>query len=369
VPVSFPRPRGRATAAHAVLRVCLIGSCIACEAGSTSTPVMRLRPASATFREGFSRLTSVVELAGGIVLVSDSKDGVVLRIDSLLAAGSNVGRRGSGPLEFIHSTGLSRISPDSALQVDWLSRRLLVFTSKGPVAQPPWPEDWSLQWSFHGADTLGTALLSFAPRGASESSGDSLRVVRLNRRTGVGDTIAKLRAERPWSQAKPNRAYPGDMEQAHISPDGWVAIVRIQPLRVDWRSPDGAWTRGNPLGIPDIAVDEAERAYYLTQSGANNPDPRWLESIDWPEKASAIPFQLYPTMAPNGWLVLRRQASTKWRDGLHDIVDRSGKLVAHLQMSPEQKIVGYGKAAVYVVTTDDAGLQFLSRHPWPPAAL
>jgi hypothetical protein len=341
---------------------------LACRSEDLSTRVLALQPPDARSEEEFSRVTSVVELTDGSVLVTDSKDELVLRFEPGLSSSVSLGRRGSGPLEFVHASPLTLVAADSAWQLDLASQRLLVFTGVGPVAQPEWPEAWGLLHTFHGADTLGAALLSYSPRGGPGEQSDSIRIILVERSTGVGDTVAKLRPDRPWQPGKSNRAYPDDLEQAHISPDGWIAVVRFHPVRVDWRSPDGTWLVGKPLGIPDIEVNDAEREFYLKHSGATTSPPGWLQTIDWPERASPIPFQLYPTMAPNGWVVLRRRASTKWPDGIHDIVDRDGRLVAQLQLQPEQKIVGYGKASVYVVTTDEDGLQRLSRHPWPPAA-
>jgi hypothetical protein len=47
------------------------------------------------------------------------------------------------------------------------------------------------------------------------------------------------------------------------------------------------------------------------------------------------------------------------------VVERTGKLVARLVLPASQVVAGFGEAVVYVATTDDDGLVWLSRHPWP----
>jgi hypothetical protein len=39
--------------------------------------------------------------------------------------------------------------------------------------------------------------------------------------------------------------------------------------------------------------------------------------------------------------------------------------VASLELPADQHIVGFGARSIYVIVTDDDGLQHLQRHPWP----
>jgi len=40
--------------------------------------------------------------------------------------------------------------------------------------------------------------------------------------------------------------------------DGWVAIARVSPYRVEFRSPDGGWTGGAPLSFSAVATQSAD---------------------------------------------------------------------------------------------------------------
>ena len=69
--------------------------------------------------------------------------------------------------------------------------------------------------------------------------------------------------------------------------------------------------------------------------------------------------------APDGLLVVERVPATNLPGTFYDLVDREGKLEGVLALAPNQKIIGFSSTSVYVVTTDEFDLQWLTRHPWP----
>jgi hypothetical protein len=86
-------------------------------------------------------------------------------------------------------------------------------------------------------------------------------VLLVDRASGKVDTVARLR-EMP-RQATQSRDKDGKViasstmateysarpELAHLSNDGALAILRLEPLRVDWRTANGRWTLGKPLPV------------------------------------------------------------------------------------------------------------------------
>jgi len=59
-----------------------------------------------------------------------------------------------------------------------------------------------------------------------------------------------------------------------LFPDGWIAIARLDPYLVEWRTPDGRTVRGTPLPSARVKVDDAEkRAYMAAIAVANSKAP------------------------------------------------------------------------------------------------
>lgn len=50
---------------------------------------------------------------------------------------------------------------------------------------------------------------------------------------------------------------------------------------------------------------------------------------------------------------------------LVDVFDTSGRRVDRLRLPPHRRLLGVGRKALYLVTTDDDGLERLERYAWP----
>src|SRR5262249_51416284 len=98
---------------------------------------------------------------------------------------------------------------------------------------------------------------------------DSGYVVRVDHSTAQQDTVAHIAA---WMG--PGRVtHKGDTvdaiiemrETAQIARDGWVAILRKNPYRLDWWSPDGKLILGAPLPYTPIVLDDTEKKPWLAR--------------------------------------------------------------------------------------------------------
>jgi hypothetical protein len=163
-------------------------------------------------------------------------------------------------------------------------------------------------------------------------------------------------------------------EQGILFPDGWIAVARLDPYRVDWRSPAGGWRRGSPLPFASTPVDdrlkcETIAAFRGFPSWLGGPgcDPSILQG--WPDAFPPFLAGLFgPELlaAPDANLIVPRASQPGATERAYDVIDRYGARIAIIVMSFEQEIVGVGPDAVYTTMTDALDLQTLRRHAWPP---
>ncbi len=93
---------------------------------------------------------------------------------------------------------------------------------------------------------------------------DSDVVLLIDRSSGAQNVVARL-----WAPGLPS-GVPAPVftvsEAAAFAPDGWIALVRSHPYRVDWRTPAGDWVRGAPIDISPTRMDEREKAAYIARA-------------------------------------------------------------------------------------------------------
>lgn len=340
---------------------------------SAQTPTeIRLQPPTARLEEEFSDLVTMRELRDGRVLLFDRKEDRLMVADLRGRTTRNISRRGQGPGEFTLIAALLPLGGDSTLAAD-LNRWLIIVGDSVAMTIPS--DNAAIRavslWPL-GADRNGHVL---ARRSAAAQ--ESAYVALVERGSGSSDTIARLRT---GVRRAPVRAVtlPDGTTGTRISriplnvfespllfSDGWLAIARLDPYRTDWRAPDGQWTRGLPLPFRNIPMSERERLAFVQR----NP---WAENAtDWPEVLP--PFDPGPTStflaSPDGSLVVKRIPSADQPETRYDVIDRRGALQGQLVLPPNEHILGFGAQSVYVITTDDDGIQRLSRHPWTHAQL
>ena len=342
----------------------------------------RLRPPMARLSEEFTRIIGVRELSDGRVLVADADDHrlVVANLSSNTVV--QIGRRGQGPGEYSQVSSLTALGRDSTLMPDRGNGRSLVLLKDRIVYTypPDHPVSATARGLLRGTDSHGHALFTTSPpiREGKLALGraDSITALLVTLATGTPDTVARLRTAplSVWterdSSGKVTRAglnYPPFSvgEEPLLFPDGWLAIARLDPYRVDWRAPEGRWVRGPPLPFTARVVNRREREVYLARktgkSGkAETPPP----ADSWPPVVP--PFQPLPLVAaPDGSLLILRTPTADSPAHRYDRVDRRGHLIGWLEVSAMEQLVAIGVYGAYVITTDDDGIQRLQRHPWP----
>lgn len=367
-----------------VAALVVLGVASAATGAQSSRPrTVKLGAPNATLQAEFTRVGGIRELSDGRVLAVDGAEKKLFVADWSTGAATQLGRTGSGPGEYAEPGVLFGLGGDSTLLPDTRNGRWLLLHGTSIVATigPDAPAIMSGARNPQGADHQGNVIIARGlGTGAAiitgQSRTDSLALMRIARTSGHVDTVAVLRG-RP---ATINVQGPSDKptavsitmnplaagEVSALFQDGWIAIARLDPYRVDWIAPDGKRTRGSPLPFDRVRLDAREiRAYVDRQAARNGTPARDPASFPaWPEVMPPfLPQPLLP--APDGRLWIRRPSTAANPDPVYDVVDRRGALVARVASGKDVQVIGFGRASVYTIATDDNGIQQLQRRPFP----
>lgn len=346
--------------------------------GAQTVQIVKLPPPTDRSTEEFSSISSVRELKDGRIVVADRRDARIVALNMRSGAVTPIGRKGDGPNEYSSIVPVWPIGGDSSLMIFPGSRWLLLNgASIVATLSPLDPAVAATRGVVRGTNAVG-AVFTASALGVGGAYGDSTPLIRINRGSGKVDTITKLkgvavkRANEPGNPEGPGyfmTSIPALQvtEQTIPFPDGWIAIVRLDPYRVDWRSPAGAWTLGAPLPFTKIAMNDPEKQEYMQRIAARDGKPVQAPATlnGWPATIPPFVSPVSVFAAPDGRAVIGRLSSTKFPNTRYDIVGRNGALASQLELAANEKIVGFGNGTtVYVATTDDNGIQLIARHNW-----
>ncbi|MGH7524256.1 MAG: hypothetical protein ACREK8_08115 [Gemmatimonadales bacterium] len=211
------------------------------------------------------------------------------------------------------------------------------------------------------ADTIGFVL---AVRRRKRDSSD---VIRIDRTTGEQEQVVQIYTFPGVPGGVPAPLYQIS-EHALLAPDGWVAVLRIAPYRVDWRSPSGTWALGEPIPAPTIKFDEREkRAILAYQSTVQLWSPQYsmLPDAWWPATVVHSTGSPRPLITPEGELLVSRTPTADFPGTRYDVVDRQGDVERQIVLPANELIAGFGAHSVYVRVVDHGKVIRLDRHPWP----
>lgn len=354
-------------------------------ASPQQAPTVMLGDADARSSDSFTNIFAVHELADGRVLMTDNLDRAIRIIDFRSGAVRDLGRAGQGPLEYQSAHTILRGAGDTVLVTDNGQRRFVKLVDGEIVATAPQPEILRSLRSFSAPLTDARGRIHFDVRdlvmaadGMHERDGAVLRWVPGATKL---DTITPLRVVSHAPRA--NQGYnPFRYRDAWaLAPDGAIALVGTEPYRVEWIA-DGRRTAGDPIPYDRVAIDgderNAERRAFMSRGRGSMrmvDPPRERDRPD-PELVRQIPDDVFPRFKPpfTESRVLVSPAGDVWipRAGawdapwtLVDVVGRDGTLRRHIRMPANTRVVGFGRAAVYVSVKDEFDLQTLERIPLP----
>jgi hypothetical protein len=360
--------------------------------GAQGAPAIKLAPAAAKLSTEFSSIVAVRELADGRVLVADVTENKLVVADFASGSVAQIGRSGQGPGEYQNPRSLLRLGGDSTLLIEQRTSRWHLLHGSRIVATVPADNPAYVASSRQalGADARGNVARTSAfadNKSASVPANgpDSLWLLRTNRGSGRVDTVARLKAQKSVISTSTNAR--GEVtgvsifmppfsaaEQIAMFEDGWLAIARMEPYRVDWVAPDGRSVKGRSLPWTHAKVTERDvEAYYAVRSRATSaPSTQDAEARRKQiETAMKQVPELMPPFVPNGLIpaedgtvLVRHPDTADQPNARYDIVDRAGRLLGMITMAKGETISAVSKKWAYVIRVDDDGLNFLSRHPW-----
>ena len=361
---------------------------IASIAGAQQPRALPLKPTSETLDADFVGITSVRELADGQAIITDGRDQTLYLANFRSRTATVLGRKGRGPLEWLGVGFIHAIAGDSSILSDFSNLRWLLFDGAKIVATVP-PDNAAVRAAragISGVDRFGHVMREESPPPRPGTTvftrADSNALVFVDRRSGKVDTVARLRV-RPHrrtntmdslgrvTSSMPASTEPNaQAELAHLCRDGWLAVVRLEPLRVDWRSPTGEWLRGKPFPIAPENVDAAERRAILKRRAEARDDAK---RMGFPPPADVA----FPTTIPvlsnaailretgDGRLLLQRSSSARNPRIRYLIINRRGTIDSEISVGAKESIVGFGASTIYIAFKDDDDVQRIRRHPWP----
>ena len=198
---------------------------------------------------------------------------------------------------------------------------------------------------------------------------DSLEVLRIARGDSIADTVAQLRLPE-WGQGRfgeqmkmVSTIFSG-RDLFGVLPDGALWVARASDNSVDWRSPEGKWTRGKGSPFTPIPVPPEEKEMFLdrlkaqmAQTGA----PAGI-ALSYPFADQKPPFVAGATNpAGEAWL----QRARPFQDSVPvwDVVGRDGAVIRTVQMPKGASLGGFGAdGRVYLLLRQPDGRQEIGRY-------
>ena len=346
----------------------------------------------------FTRITAFRALPDGRVIVADEMEGEVVLADLRSQSVSTIGRRGSGPEEYLLPRGLIPLPNGRTLLQDPGNARFLEIDAEGRIA----PQDasrsgrdqmlgLSIAWDVHGSDQSGNIFFEQLPGVLKPAHKATVPIVRWNVQRGGLDTIASYRLTEAMLSQSIESGKPGEVvvrprawaarPQWAVTSDGRIALAEPDPYRVVWL--DAAGRRaGPPVSFRPQPVTGADREWYLDEMnasqtrvrGARRPsaEPRRPGAAAPTSKRAGEPIfpSSFPAFAgresvridPEGAVWIARAHSVSDTTSLYDVFDAMARRQAEARFPARSRIVGFGDGVIYVARRDEDDLEHLERY-------
>lgn len=370
-------------------------ACAGCSTPAPAPVAIVLKPATAALSAEFTWVGSVRELPDGRLLILDQKENRISLADSALRGVTTVGRVGDGPGELRTPSLLWAFGGDSTLVPERERQRWVLYRGSQPIETfaPDHPAIRAFYLGFlAGACCNGTILGGAFPTNLASfrQMPDSILLLRVSLADGKADTVARISvssgdgggdvaveagdgAAATLPEKKNYVVWIGGPDQAAMFADGWIAIARAHPYRIDWCPPRGACKRGPTMPAPPMMTDREKQAYLKFMSRTT----QWPPTTDLGE-TSGWPKTLPPFMSPSnrydgyalvaaadGRLLVDRIPSADAPLRRYDVIDRNGAVAGQFAIPINERIVGSGTRSLYLARTDNDGVQRIERRPWP----
>jgi hypothetical protein len=329
---------------------------------------------------GFGQLSNVVELDGDRVAFADTREKLFLtgsfRSGTLDTLGTQVDAIGkdAGPGEYKFPGWVARLAGDTVALVDFAALRTTLWSRKGEPLRVLSFSPAAGTAPVLAYDTVGhgykidyQTMLSGEP--GMPKRADSVPVLRIHLANGKVDTVANLAAPK-FGQAKFGEQVqeaamvfaPNDFFGARADGSAWIA--RGKENRVDWRSPEGTWSRGTSHEYQAQPVTQADRDRVLAQvrqQGQQYGMPQEL-AIEYPFAETKPPFD-FALGRPNGEVWLQRPRAAEAAPLVYDVWDAAGVWRRQVTFPAGATLAGFGESgAIYASVKNEDGTKSVARY-------
>lgn len=361
---------------HSLYAVSLCGLAACSKAESQSEVALELE---AKLPGDFGQISNVVELDSSRVAFTNTRDKLFLAGTFGSGKVDTLGRRveaitaTSAPGEYKFPGWVARLAGDTVALVDFSALRTTLWTRQGKPLRvlPIGPVAGTAPVLVY--DTLGhgykidyQTMLALEP-GITRRA-DSVPVLRIDLGGGKVDTVANLTAPQ-FGPAK----FGEQVQEAAtvfapndffgVLADGAAWVARGRENRVDWRSPDGAWSRGMSRKYQAQPVTQADKDRVLAQvreQGKQYGMPQEL-SIEYPFAETKPPFD-FALGRPNGEVWLQRPRAAEGAVLVYDVYNRKGAWQREVAFPSGATLAGFGESgAIYGSLRNEDGTRTVGR--------
>lgn len=355
---------------------------------------VRLTTPALALTHDFTQIRGVRELADGRFLVTDRLEPAVYVADKTGGL-RKLGREGNGPGEYRLPGPLLAMAGDSTLLLDEGNARMAVYgpdlrvvrerSTQSGLGYGLWPR---------AVDHRGLLYFTIPgwASGPDGPPGDSLFVARFHARTGLVDTLARIRgpSDTPGHihYGLPNVAFSAQ-DSWQATADGRVLLVRVGDYHLEWTGADGKPARGPAISVARIPVTQDDKIAYVRNflenagiggRGGKDAAPTGISATPSemltakavsemaaknffaPEKP---PFtETLPRVAADGSLWVERSVAAG-APRAFDVFDGAGRVTLRVTLPANRRLVALAKGGVYLAFTTEDGLEKLERYPLP----
>jgi len=356
---------------------------------------LRLTVPDARAPEPFSLVKGIRELSDHRVLITDWIEERLVVVDFDRNTVRDLGRIGGGPMEFRLPERLLAFSGDTTLLVDVGNGRFAVIAPSLEFVRtiPMYAHGEAYAMSPRGSDDH--AALYFQPSPFAFGTGpprDSVPIGRWSENASgvvfVGDGVL-LRAytpRPPGVHSRPGLPYVAFAKQDDwaASSDGWVAVVRSTPYRVEWYGPGGQVIVGPPVSYEPrrVTLDDRRREVrdfmrgsYMSgrgEGGGAGHVPAELQSdreIDRMAREDNFEEAFPPFQGGSVWATARhvwvQRAGPPTEPTTLDVFDRASRRIASVLLPASRRVIGFGAGTVYTTVVGADDLLTLERYRLP----
>ncbi|MBA2458108.1 MAG: hypothetical protein H0V43_04020 [Gemmatimonadales bacterium] len=339
----------------------------ACGDPSPPTAIVELASSGDTVATGYADVADGAWLGGSRWAIVAPMDVTVGMLD---LAGNRVVPLGGEGTKDLGNPATAFVTEDTLHVGDWGLRRTSLWTLDGKLVRTVPSFDGARGALPQARDAAGNFYLALAPRPGPDGSGnrDSAAVIRVSPDLAAFDTVARLApldiAEVAAESGRrfERRALSGE-DVWGVLPDGSLWVARVYENRVEWRAPDGEWTRGEPLPDRVLEVTRYDREVFYQRFP---PELRGTAE-QLPFAAVKPPFEAGLT-ASSGHVWLEKSRAPVDSARRYHEVDRRGRLVREVRVPGPGRIVALGDGVALVAERVPDGTRFIRFPIQPPPA-